>query len=391
MWFLLGLVALTLSVVLSYWLRVQSRWSGEAFVVRRIGGEQQAPAIAAQYLVHRHKGDYTGCKIGISGTIGARKPVEFHLRRENWFDRFGKRLGVTREQGLGNRELDQQLFLDSDDQRVGTMFQQSEPARLALAHVLSVDPARVTGIYAHAGRFWIDLNGSGEEPDEKLRSEIAAALDALLVALQKSYADVGVKRSAGADDAFLWRASMILAISTGSLIFGVIALSRIKFVAEQLDPYQLWIYGLIVGVVLTIACFVFAWRSLHASARAHVVLFEIATLGLIGFCLTSKALLTEINMEFDRRAPSVLMLDRPQATHTTYRCGKRGRRICDRYTLAVPPEHFQGRSIIKIDEAMHARLHLQRAAIMKIKPGALGVKWIESISVATDQPVERTL
>ncbi len=393
MWLLLGLVALSLSMALGYLMRRISAWKGERFVAHHLGSDQHARTINADYAVSKGKhGRYIGCRLAVSGAIGGRDPIAFKLRRENWFDRFGKHIGVTKEQRLGDRRLDEQLFLDSNDQRVGLLFQRSETARAALANVRAgVGAERIKALYAHGGRMWIELNGQGVEPDDALKSQTAITLDALLESLQSAFSQFAADRSAvGGRDPFIWRAAMLLAISTGSLMFGFLALIRNKFVAEQLDPHQLWFYALGLGLVMTFVLFVFAWRLLHASTRAHVVLAEIATLGLIGFFLTSKALLTEANMELDQKPAEVMLISRPQVEHITYRCGKNNRNTCHRYTLAVSPEKFTGRHSISIHSEIYEQLRNQPAAIVKIKPGALGVKWIESVTSESPLAAEQT-
>jgi hypothetical protein len=126
MWLFFGSVALLLSVISVFVFRRRYRHSGDStFIVIDVDGQNQT--LSYESKQHTHKGSNTSYFL----SLACRSPATLAIHRESSFDRFGKRLG-TREFTFRDQELDNALFLDSNDQRIEQMFAAHEQARQAL-------------------------------------------------------------------------------------------------------------------------------------------------------------------------------------------------------------------------------------------------------------------
>jgi hypothetical protein len=376
MWLFVGTITLLLSVLSVFLLRRRYRLGGDRALIQ-IQYQEQPLSIHIQSKQNTQKGSNTGYLLGVECSANA----TFSIHRESDFDRFGKSMGITREYSLGDAELDKILFLDSNDVRISQVFIGNEDARGALRAIFLAAPHQTT-LVMFQNRLWIDVRGiphtlpaEGELRTlvERLHRIAAAVVDDLQ------------KRSAS-HDPFYWRAGIILAITLGSAVFGVLGLIRIKSAPELLNPATLWWIAIPTGLALTVMLFFLSWRWLHDSARAHRVLLEVLLLGSVGLILTSVTLLREANTDLDTQAARVHRINNAEAVMESYRCGKRKRRTCYRYYLSLP-ENPTGKLRLKLSSAQYQAFEGESKFDIAIKPGWLGLKWVEKIQ--TPQSAER--
>lgn len=368
MWFLFGLVTLSLVVLGSFWLRRASGWIGESVTIVDPRGQTRQ----YQWLESKSKGKPTGYCIGVDTVQG----YQFRLIEEGLLHRRAKEFGIGVEQSVGDSIFDQTFFIDSDDQRVGLALRRSPEVRRALLELRQQvqQQGRFTRIQAFRGRLWIEVASTDGIPDPSVRHGIASTLILLDEALRQQ--DVGGTRMR---DPFLFRAMLFLSLSTGLAIFGLLSLTRLSAARLDLDSGYLWWLSLVVGSVLAFALAFAALKVLQQSSRAYRVLVELLTIGLAGAILSSHGLIFEFNRDFDSGVPTLYRGLQAKVQSHTYRCGKNGRNTCTRHTLHLDGERPSELAELRIASDMAARLRSASEVRVEIKPGALGGRWIRAI------------
>ncbi|AVP98309.1 hypothetical protein C7S18_14390 [Ahniella affigens] len=369
MWFLFGVVTLTLAVIGSFWLRRQSGWVGESVAVVDAEGRTHE----YQWQESKHKGKPVGFRIGVLTPAA----YQFRLLQEGWLQRFGASLGIGAEQTVGDSAFDQAFFIDSDDPRVGQALRRSIAARRALLDLRNQMPGLggvLVRVTAFRGRLWIDVSSRQAIPDATTRHAIVMQLLQFDDALREQ--EVG---SAAVRDPFLFRAILFLALSTGLAIFGLVGLARLGSARMDLDSGSLWLQAVGAGIVLCLGLSFAALKTLQQSSRAYRVLAELLTIGLFGSILSSHALIFEFNRDFDSGVPTVYAGLKAHVRSETYKCGKHRRSTCTRHILKLdgdcPPEIRE----LRISSNLASQLRVASTVQVEVKPGALGGRWISEI------------
>ncbi len=372
MWFLFGVVTLSLMMWATFKLRRTSSWTGEQCQYKTAEGNSRWYTFKEQ----SHKGTKIGYRIGIPAQLG----FEFQLRTETGLDATGKSFGITAEQSAGDSRFDAEVFIDSDDLRVGAALRRSQEARnavLSLFRICGAQQASLNRVQAYRGRLWVDVKDKNGMPTRGVANDIANALYTLNEALAAEAK--GLHRT---PDPFLRRAMLILAVSTGLAIFGLVALFRLPASRLDLDTGFLWTVSAAVGILLCLAGSVLALKWLRASSRSFRVLVELLTVGMMGSILSVHAFAAEINREFDFGQPTLFDDVPARAYSETYRCGKRGRRTCTRYQIAFEGAWPGAGRELQIDLGLYNRLERTSLVDIEMMPGAVGCRWIRSIKAS---------
>jgi phosphate/sulfate permease len=370
MWFFFGLITLSLSMLSVFLLRRRFHDTGKKNSIT-VDANGRHEVFNFESKQNTHKGSNTSYFIGLK----CPSRVTFAIHRENSFDRFGKRLGVTREFSFHDDALDKALFLDSNDQRIEQMFAAHDDARQALKTLLIALPYSFQ-LELFEGKLRLHVSDTEAMPAAAKLERLVMALDVIAKATS-AFMHGKSKR----EDPFLWRAGIVLAITMGSAIFGVLAFVRLKSAPQLLLPIPIWVYALITGLLLTALLFVLSWRWLKDSARAHYVLAEVVLLGSVGLALSSAALLREANSDLDSRPAKIERIENAKVVHETYRCGKRKRSTCHRYFVYIPSDVLYAK-ILSLKKSQYELLQGADTLDVAIKPGLLGVPWVQSIQRA---------
>lgn len=376
MWVLIGVVVFGIVLAIAWFVR---QFAGSPPKTVRHGVTADGTRLSFRADADTSKNRNIGYRIGITALAG----FSFTLRREVAFDRFGKSLGVAAEQQTGDADFDATFFIDSNDQRIGRALRHSPEARAAAEAVRAMADAfggKFERIRAAGGQFWLTVTGSAPLPSDDDLVRIAEALKTIADAVSVRMADPsgGVPR-----DPFRRRAIAVVTLSSGLLVFGILGLLRMPAARLDLDAGHLWWWSSIIGLMATLAIGLVVMRWLHASSRAHWVLLEWLTIGLGGMILSLHAFAIEVNRDFDREPASVIGPFEARVTREEYRCGKRRRRTCTRYEFHPPADAIPGvHDALRIDSMTYYRLQRSAWFTVRIRPGLLGCRWIESIDEA---------
>jgi hypothetical protein len=204
--------------------------------------------------------------------VPAETPVPLRFKRETWFDRFGKRVGVACECQTGDAKFDDEVYVRGPSAGYAEQVLEDGDKRLAVRALLhhGMREVRLTGTHAEAawqgfdpatddrpeftqeaaaGLFVLADRLPAEDPDYEVRQTHWHAtwhvvLWAVAIALAASIAFVFVYKPVHGDEVF-WTGLRLFAVTYP--LFGVIAALALRGASTSHD--LLWPL-LLVGVVL---------------------------------------------------------------------------------------------------------------------------------------------
>lgn len=365
MWFLFGFLTIGLCVWFEFWRRHLARWKHQGVT-------------ASGFFYHhlRNKGKVKEFYLGIDCPTSA----NFTIKRQSTLDSFFKWIGIANEFETGDETFDNSFYLITDNKTFHHSIASSEIFRSSVKNIMSFglqSHLRAKKIHCRGERVWVVV-GVGSKYKENEITSIADALRKDFDRISKLLADVGQLSGSRWNDPFVIKASLLLAISSGLAINGVIQFFRLHFgkLPFTLD-YSLILEDAFAYSLVCILVFAFiALYWLGRSARTHIVLVELFTIGALGIFLSIATEMRDINMEWDRSPSHTYKVD--IINKYTSKSGGRGRRTyyhvvvkdwrcdCGNYTLHVSRSMYN-----IIDERRHLSI-IQR-------DGYLGYPWISQI------------
>lgn len=379
MWFLLGLVSLSVCIAYQIRYRWNLRWAGGRTEIRGI------PCLE-KYLRNKH--GTTGLQVGFVVPDAFR----FELKRETWVDRFFKWVGLSVEKQFGQAGFDRLVYVASNDEHLINRVADSPELRTAAQRLFLVDThgCRIRRVHCAHGSLWVDIRRgtlfSRKDDDTRLNrcaAELAPHLYSLARELKSS---MPTMTAAPERDRFLFRAVVLLSLSSGLAINGLIFLFRALVLDNRftMDVWALWIFACYAGATVVGVLLLANLWLLGRSARAHLVLLELLLVGSFGAITSSAAELRDANMEWDRGTPVLL---EPPITHKTI---SRSRRGGASYYLHVPDWYGdQGSRRIKVSSGFYRRAQVGQILEIEQYPGYFGIRWAELRGLKTQTLVSQ--
>ncbi|MEN0038927.1 MAG: hypothetical protein AAGC78_17750 [Cellvibrio sp.] len=362
MWFLFGFLTISICICIEFWRRHLSRWSPEGTTA------------GLQYKHYRYKNKLTWVYLGVT----CHPKANFTLKRQSRLDSFFKRIGVANEFETGDASFDDLIYLVSDSKTLHYALANSSEFRSAAKKLMNYGIAsQLEGreIHCRNGRLWATFK-TGSNYNEGNISQVAKTLVAAFDALSNSVQEVAEVSGSRWKDPFVIKAAVLLAISSGIAINGVIQVFRVQFgrlpftVDYSLIVYDALIYSLI-------AAFIFALISLYwlgRSARAHIVLIELVTIGAFGIFLSFATEMRDINIEMDSVVPEVF------EASVTRKYTSKGRRSGTKYYVVVKNWNCDcGNYSIRVPEFIYRGVSAQSRVQLLQHKGYLGYPWISDV------------
>ncbi|WP_066262289.1 hypothetical protein [Hydrogenophaga flava] len=296
MWVALGFLTLVASVGFQWWMRWHNNWTG---VEDKLAGIPCSTKVRS-----RHGLDY-GLMVGIE----APETFRFQLKREGGWDRFFKWAGLTHEHQFGHSGFDPLVYVESDDQHLFNSLEGNSAFLHAAQHMFAAqcEDRWLKRVVCARGHLWMVIGcGDGyRKASLELNRGFAATLLPHLQRMQKELDACMPDTSAVVRDRYLVPAVVVLALSSGLAVAGVISWARSLLSPEFiLDTEPLkscaWVVAACVVGAIALAALLF----LKGSSRLHLVLTELALVGTFGAWTTSSSVLQDINIELDR-SPAV--------------------------------------------------------------------------------------
>jgi hypothetical protein len=372
MWFMLGFITLIAGGIgfaryrnASMWSPIPSTLNDQSFL----------------YDVSEQKHTVT-IRIGVTCATG----LYFCLKPEGFLDRFFKFLGLSEEQQLAHVSFDQNIYMLSDDKRLGEILKNNTPLIEqieALFRDKLIDGSTVQKLWCQSGRLRVDIQSFNNR--DFLSAQSKACVLKLAETVLPVLTQLGIKLSenapkeTGSRDKFLIKASLLLGINTvfvaaGALFFIQRLIFRnadIKF----LDIAQLSVWSLSMGIAITLAMITACILLLGKTSRAHWVLIEIMTLGFIGATVTSVNLIYNYNQLWGTRTSwqeQTTILSK----YTTS-CGRRSSNTCYNITISETKTSPNGTNF-RVFSHHYNKFTVGSKVSVTYHQGALGLRWADT-------------
>lgn len=376
MWFAFGLITLA---VCTAWL-IRYRWN-----VRWTGDRTRHRDISYLHRFLHGKDRVIGLQVGFAVPEGFR----FELKRETWVDRFFKWAGLSVEKQFGRLGFDRLVYVASNDEHLINRIADSPALRAAAMQLFLVDTqgCRLRGVFCAHGHLWADIRvgrvfGRDGDVDRMNRCATRVLPHLKVIADALSLKDVSAS-APGSRDRYLFRAVLLLSISSALAINGLVFLFRALVIDDRftMDVWELWLQACLLGAVVVGLLLLANICLLGRSARAHLVLLELLLVGSFGAVTTAAAELRDANIEWDRAAPVLL---EPVIVDKSI---SRSRKGGTSYYLHVPDWYGQkGTRRIKVSSGFFNRAQVGQALQVEQYPGRYGFRWAQIRGIKTAPP-----
>lgn len=363
MWFLFGFLTISICIGVEFWRRHLSRWS------------PQGTALGLQYKHYRNKGKTTGLYLGIA----CHQHANFSLKRQSRLDNFFKRMGISNEFETGDSSFDDLIYLVSDNKALHYALANSVAFRSAVKNIMNfggASQAEAREICCRNGRLWVTFK-TGPGYGEEQISVVAKALAKEFNALNDSVQEVAAVSGSRWKDPFVIKAAVLLAISSGLAINGGIQFFRLQFgkLPFTLDYSLIAKDALVYSIVVILIFAIIAIYWLGRSARTHIVLLELMTIGALGVFLSIATEIRDINMDMDF-VPAQVFETQVERKYTT-----KGRRSSTKYHLIVKDWRCDcGSYHLRVPEYVYHNISPSGRIQLLQHNGYLGYAWISQIA-----------
>ncbi|MDP1928821.1 MAG: hypothetical protein Q8K62_09970 [Thiobacillus sp.] len=369
MWFVIGLVSLTL--VVSYRLYRKLHW---AWGWTDDQGAFKHGKIRYKFDHSEHKGAHR-VRFGVVSP----KPFHFRIKRETRWDRLAKRLHLSIEQIFNDPEFDETFYVVSDHPELTRELAEVPALRNVLKGLFKDKYLRQVwceGQHLVAEYSFSSSDAQGGHYDTpETAGSIITALHGIADFLS------ALDRTGKVGDPYVWRATLLVSLASGVLIVGFMELFRFAKL-DNLDPLLdawplvrqcLFFVALALAIWLMLAA---AW--LRGSSHAHVVMTEILVSGGFGLLLGTYFFARDLNCEWDGAPAQVYFAEVIGKQH------QRHRKSPDTYSLTI--EHRGVGTLpasIQVRGGVYAQAREGGLIELHIKPGGLGHPWVQHVYPAT--------
>lgn len=363
MWFAFGFISLIGFSIYFFLRRLKSNWAGT---------KSYSASTAYDFAIVSHKKKVRAVFVGVSVPDTA----HFSFKPERWYDRLFKWVGLSVEYQVGDAHFDRRVYIVSDDAALTAQLRANTYLRddiLGFFRFAQLSNWKVAEIACLGGRLWVRY-----KPPRNTEDVPSGLITGTVPILETTRTHLGIALapSPRVRDPFVYRAAVLLGISSALAINGGLHLMRLHIgtIPLILDTAALRTFALLCGGVITAILSLGVVVFLARSARAHIVLFEIITIGFFGAFATSLAEIRDLNMELDRSSATVY------ETVVVEKRVSRSRRSGSTYyvTLAAWGDEVMGREV-KVSSTLFDRLPIQGRVALRQRPGYLGLRWVEHI------------
>lgn len=248
------------------------------------------------YVMKGKHGNIQGRGVGIEVT-GIHP---FIIRKERWYHRTLKSLGIAREISSGNDEVDGKLFFITDrPDHLEALLQVPGMA----AHLEKIANLPIKALRCTNKRMWVDIEDKASQNQDSSYADYATTLEEFVKELTKynSLQD----RPQAALRRFL--AFGAIAVHAALFTIALVGVFPIMFEPSEIVD-QSAMTKLYVPICLGLAVVWLALLLVTFSGTAWVgwVLGDFLLFGLIGILLTSGFIVRQVNVNFDTSEPTML-------------------------------------------------------------------------------------
>lgn len=287
------------------------------FLGKHLHQKDAAPADYIYRVTSKH-GKVQQLHIGIKSDTG----FPLVIKRERFYHRFLKSIGLAHEVETSNQSLNKKLFFITDYPHHLKMLLESSKLQEALAQLFS---SQIKGVYAAKGRIWAVVGGSDKQrPLSSFIEEVEHLRELGKALAQTSHQQTGLQ-----ERKLMWIAGIFIIAHFGLFITALGGWAAQLIDSVQMVSNVLWIssglyYGLF-ALGLWFAAIIIIFRK---SSWIGWVLADFLLYGWIGILVCSVYLVRDMNVMLDQSEAVIHTMPVTRkncALHCSNRYGKRSK------------------------------------------------------------------
>lgn len=301
----------------------------------------------------------------------------FKLSEEKKIDRFFKMLGLSKEFQTRDSNFDSSIYIACDSSSFNKSLAENNEIK---EFILSLFRLKVMHITCDGQ--WLTIKMSGDKGDDFFADqcfEFVQKLDAAKQTWALQNRDRFFTKMI-LIEAFLW------AIGTYAVMgfYEFMTVDQDVYIAPRSMISQGLIWGSTGGILFTLLVF----HLMSGSSRSHRIIIESLVVIVCSFPVGGIAILSDLNIHFDRSPPQILetqVMQKSVRRHVSGSGGRRGgrRRTTYTYYLSIMPKPVLGGvhlpSSIQVDSNLYSRVIVNQNIVIEVGQGRFHYPWYRSI------------
>lgn len=362
MWFAFGFISLFSFSLYFLINRYQKNWNSELHNFK------------GRNYIRGSKSFEEGFYVGCIGNTDLN--IDFSIKKESFFDKLFKKLGIAIECQINNKKFDEDFYIITENKQICTYLKTKEEVQGELSNILKIcekNSLKFRGFFFKENRLWIHILKNKEEAINELLPHLYNLIDIF----NKDAEEI---KKIKTDDKFIFKASILLAINTSLVItsMGIVIFLNFSEKAYLVESWGLIKQSIFIATILISIFIAIVLKVLRKSSRTHLVIFEILTLGYIGFSFGTFSILNKINIDYDTSPPSTF-LTRILNKDVVYST-KGGSKY---YFYISNWENYNGRNKIRIKSTLYNNFNENDIIKVYVKKGLFNHKWVSNIKEAS--------
>jgi hypothetical protein len=342
--------------------KIRTRFKGEPY------GLSNPPVL---YNVLRHKKKLVSVWLGTTVT----DTLCFRIRREKYFDRVAKVLGIATEFQTGDRKFDAHAYVLCEDQRLLRALAVDKELRQAVSDLI----ARGSSVRCNAGHVWVEFparavanrNGDDLSIVQALATEFAATLETLRARLVAIRADGwrSERDPYAARERFFYITAALLVVLALVMFFWSMGLGFPRALLFD-NAERLAVNTLAAGAAIFVAAAVYWFRG---TSRLHLVLLEILLTMAPAAWYVGRTWYAEQNIRQDHSARQ------EEIIRVVNHYSTRSRRSTNYYIVLERWPDSRIETKLEIRHSLYARTARGECVKVGYHRGRYGDPWVDSI------------
>jgi hypothetical protein len=294
----------------------------------------------------------------------------FNLRREGWFDRFAKSIGLATEFQTHDTPFDGRIYIECDDAALHRQLGSRRDLRNQLFNLFGL--ASVKGLECAGGQMWFRLGVDGLDKnmeDETIGREAAKKLQAGVRALREQMAVID--DDPARDPTRVTRRYFAITILALAVVGAIGAAWQYNHEGHQVVVDNITHMAIGSTVAITIGLLGVMFLALGGTARVQRVLLDILIAGIPAAWLASSGGVMYFNESFDASAARRVPVPVERAWVTTSRKGRHS------YYASLHWQDVRATSIVQLRPDEYDQMQSQTCVDVLWRAGRFGDGWVE--------------
>jgi len=288
---------------------------------------------------------------------------DFQVRRENGFDRFFKRIGITSEVQTGDPSFDAEYFIDTNTPELARAFFSDHRQ---LARVRRISELGFTAIKHDGKALGAAMRLLGKEPDEPVVHSAVVELSELASGMLAS-------PSFGLLTTPPWKAKRLALAAASVLLYGAGIASLVFGLIEYppLDKGLIFLDSLRYGIPALLAYSFACILLLRGRSKSHVEIVVALAVALVAIPLSTWGFETFVNGHLDHSVPQSHQVRVRDKYTSTSKNGTTHHVLLDSWRKPGGVEH------VTVTSSRYREIRVRETrATVTTRAGHLGFEWV---------------